>query len=176
MSCRSIFRRCAGAGRISSGSLTGFLPNWPGWPGGGVLTLAPSRRCSRDNGRVMYANCAIAWKVHASLTTPPCCQPARSTGRHKLIWNRFRNAADPCRTDCCPRTAHHPRGSGCQRRTHCRDGGAAWRQPQEPMGEDAQTKYLALRVFWWKQKGSNQSSGRPEVRILSLRYSSSRRP
>ncbi len=34
----------------------------------------------------------------------------------------------------------------------------------------------ALRVFWWKQKGSNQSSGRPEVRILSLRYSSSRRP
>ena len=51
----------------------------------------------------------------------------------------FEIAPDPCRTDCCPRTAHHPRSSGCQRRTHCRDGGAAWRQPQEPMGEDAQT-------------------------------------
>ncbi len=34
----------------------------------------------------------------------------------------------------------------------------------------------ALRVFWWKQKGSNQSSGSPRVRILRARYSSSRRP
>ena len=36
--------------------------------------------------------------------------------------------------------------------------------------------YLALRVFWWKQRLSNQSSGSPRVRILRARYSSSRRP
>ena len=36
--------------------------------------------------------------------------------------------------------------------------------------------FKALRVFWWKQKGSNRSSGSPRVRILRARYSSSQRP
>jgi hypothetical protein len=37
--------------------------------------------------------------------------------------------------------------------------------------------YLAHRVFWWKYKQAFfYNSGRPVVRILSLRYSSSRSP